>query len=179
MRDEDDIYIALGSEKIEKEKFLDSEDDVCLISAAENHERELKRIPKPMLSLLRHSDKQIKKKHLQAKVRLRNKKIETQNHEYVAEYFYNVEEWPANAIEILFGKDFVYHDRMKLAAFFVENGLINGSIATNIFKIYNPYWSVTVLWQKRIDAFELIFSHLEKPADGPDRAAVRNTYFYQ
>lgn len=176
MSDDEDIYINLAAEKFEKEKLFDQKEDDLIIAACVEYEEKSKQIPKKMFLI--DSQSLIKKKHLLAKIKLRNKKIGDQNMSYISEYFHYVEEWPAYAIEILFGKEFYYEDRMKLAAFFVGNGLIYSSIALNIFKIYNPYWSGTVLWWKRFELFEKLFPYFEKPFGDPDRASIRGKYFY-
>lgn len=100
------------------------------------------------------------------------KKIGAQRSAYISEYFYHVEEWPAYAIEILFGKQFFYLDRMKLAAFFYGNGLREGHIAGNIFKIYNKHYSNTLLWNKRSESFEKIIDYYT------NHPTAKFNYFY-
>lgn len=74
--DEDDVYLNLAAEKCEKKNKvnldMNDEDDVYLV---QKYERQLERVPNSMLHLLRESKKNIKKKHLPAKVRLIQKKI--------------------------------------------------------------------------------------------------------
>lgn len=59
---------------------------------------------------------------------------------------------------------------MQLAASFW--GLREGEIAGKIFKIYNKHFSGTLLWAKRLEAFEKIFTYYT------DNPPVKMKYFY-
>lgn len=128
--------------------------------------------------LLKNSKKEMNKNRLNSMISLRKKQISAANRDLLPEIFFHAEDWPAYAIEIIFAKDFTYHHRIALAAFFVGNGLNDASIAERIFKIYNTHWSNTVLWNERFRQFRNLFAYLGKPFEDPDRIRIRMKYFY-
>lgn len=197
MNDADDVYIQLADETLSKKEssnvgaieLLSSEanykmndaDDVYIQLAADRFENilqklnKLNELPKSMFP---NSDKQINKNRLKAIVCLKKKKMCHQKRDFLSEVFHNAEQWPAYILEILFAKEFLYPQRIALAAFFVGNGLIDACDAEKIYKIYNEHWTNSSLWNQRFREFRNLFSYLNKPNGDPDRQRIAMKYFY-
>lgn len=157
----------------------DSEDSI-ICEAYDKALRDTRsRIPDNLLHLVSNSEKEIKRNHLQAKIRLRNNAqggIAMVN--TISEDFYAVHEWPIYTIEILLSGDFTYSKRLALACFLVGNGLNDAELGIQIFKFYNHHWDAGQRWNRRFVEFRDLFTYLNKPIDDPDSARIRSTYFY-
>lgn len=122
---DDDCYLNFTAEKFEREKksrsVFDDNENIYFILADQQykqHVQEMNRVPDSMIKILQDSPGLIEKKRWLAKLQLRKKEIGLQRSSFISEYFYHVEDWPLYAIKILFARDFVYSERLKLAAFF-------------------------------------------------------------
>lgn len=136
-------------------------------------------IPANLMHLVQNTAEEIKRNHLQAKIRLKNNSQGGNAMvDLISDQFYAVHEWPNYAIEIILSPDFKYPKRLGLAAFFVGNGLIDAPLAEQMFKFYNKHWNQTQLWNQRFREFRDLFKYLNKPHDDPDSVRIRSQYFY-
>lgn len=127
------------SKKNEIESFLDDGLDDLLnqsYDAAREKFRKRSEIPENMLHLVRNSKKEIEKNRLIAKIRSieRRRTWSAKFKAEISDFFYQVEEWPIYAIQILLGRDFGYSDRIGLASFLHGNGLYDADKALKIFQ---------------------------------------------
>lgn len=164
MSDSDDVYLNKAAENFEKKpNELNDHDDQHLLLAAENYENSLNVLNVQPKRLVFYSKKEIQEKRLHAMVRLRHAVLGKENLEFITEFFFHPLNWPTYALDILFSKDFVYATRLQLAAFFVDNGLIDPCVAEKIYKLHNPYCCFTKTWIKRFDEFRRLFDYLKQP----------------
>lgn len=95
------------------------------------------------------TEKEIKRNHLQAMIRLKNNS-RTSDAKYmvdlISDHFYAVHEWPNYAIEIMLSPNFKYDKRLALAAFLVGNGLYDTALGEQMFKFHNKHWQNTQIW---------------------------------
>lgn len=171
MSDSDDSYLIKAAESFEEKQYLYDKNDDYLLIAAEKYEKEIK-----ILQI--ESKNEIQKKKLHAMIRLRDKKLTESNREFITEFFYHPLNWPVYILEILLSKDFVYTDRMRLALFFVGNGMVDPYVAERIFQLYNPFYKKTKQWEKRLKEFTDLFKYFDKPVNDPNRADIMNRYYY-
>lgn len=137
------------------------------------------KIPDNLLHLVQNTKKEIERNRLQAMIRLKNNSTGGKLMvDLISDHFYAVHEWPNYAIEIMLSPDFTYHKRLALACFMVGNGLFDAEFGERMFKFYNKYWQNTQTWNRRFGEFRELFKYLNKPADDPDSARIRSTYFY-
>lgn len=116
-------------------------------------------IPNNLLNLVKNSTKEIKRNHVLAKIRLIEKKINwsAKFKSDMTDYFYGIESWPTDALEILLSKEFGYSDRIGLACFLHGNGLKDKDKALTIFQFYNKHWTWDRQWKIKFEKFQVLF----------------------
>lgn len=139
-------------------------------------------IPDALLHLVRNTPKEIKRNHLLAKIRLREREIRwiEKFKAEISDYFYLVETWPSYAIEIILTKHFGYSERIALACFFHGNGMKDQCKALRIFQVYNKAWTHDKSWSIAFRKFQNLFPYLENANDFTSDVGdhIRRHYYY-
>lgn len=193
MNDNDDDIILLAGEIYEKNQKKHAPlPSTSAILCNKNEKKNVFKAPLPPTSARRgvqttvknffkpslHSRKNTKNKFLQGIIERRKKQLSLNNLNFLNDVFFCVEQWPAYLQQIILSSDFNHASRLKLAAFFVGNGLIEPEVAEIIFKIWNRFWSNNQLWRDRFRQFKNLFAYLNRPIGDPERIRIRSTYFY-
>lgn len=158
------------------EDEMKAEDDVFIQLAGENFEKSLK--PVDSLPPIPNSVEQMKKNHFLAKIRLRKRGMSNTVCNFLADSFFDAEDWPMYAQEYILAKDFVYQRRLALAAFFAGHGLVDTEMTERIYKIWNLHWNNSRQWTQRFREFANLVDYFNKPIGDPDRERIMSTYYY-